>query len=329
MKSKSNRSKIRLVKNELYLLNGDGPLKFIDRNNNELWFKDSGKNIWKFKEPVLSKLTKYVDPLKVVKFKNNLVTDHTRKNNLKYTTDRKITKFVEPTSSDEEDDEIYSKQVNKQYVKENETVKFLNSGVDSCIFLMPSNEIWRLSMKINFNYNDVFNEVAVTTKLRAMDPQQIRFFSFDNFWHTKCSAIKHVLGEQLYTNFLKAISKNCQSFESEYKSCSKTNPNAMVYISKSKKILKPIHSNYKHPKITDLNISQRKYLTESINLLHSNNIFHNDLHLNNVMLGANNKPIIIDWGFATIVPKEKQTSQLLLKDFLPSGLHLQNAADSK
>jgi len=222
-----------------------------------------------------------------------------------------------------------------------ENVKYLNSGVQSCIFLMPNNEIWRLSKATNLK--EIFNEVFITTKLRAIDPRQARFFSFDNFWLTKCSNVQHILGLKLYNSFINAIDmckietvrrdakrhRRGDTYMTDdenwepFKSCSLTNKNTKIYISKSRKILKPVHPNYDSEFLL-LNSLQQEYLKRSIELLHDNNIFHNDLHMNNVMLDSLKRPIIIDWGYAKIVPRFRQTKDLLIRDFERVGFRYSN-----
>ena len=49
----------------------------------------------------------------------------------------------------------------------------------------------------------------------------------------------------------------------------------------------------------ELNKQQYRYLRESLQILHDNNISHGDL-IDNVMVDLNNNPIIIDWENAKL-----------------------------
>jgi tRNA A-37 threonylcarbamoyl transferase component Bud32 len=59
---------------------------------------------------------------------------------------------------------------------------------------------------------------------------------------------------------------------------------------------------------------QYRYLRDSLNLLHDNNISHGDLP-GNVMLQSNNMPVIIDWEDAKleadIIDKQIDTTAFL------------------
>lgn len=58
------------------------------------------------------------------------------------------------------------------------------------------------------------------------------------------------------------------------------------------------------------------FVRESMKLLHSNGIIHGDLHRNNIMIGSDYKPRIIDFGLAKVsksLKKQREDSSLLEK----------------
>jgi serine/threonine protein kinase len=55
-----------------------------------------------------------------------------------------------------------------------------------------------------------------------------------------------------------------------------------------------------------LSVQQRLFLSDSIDILHENNISHGDLHDRNVMMGADTNPRIIDFGLSHVNASQEQ-----------------------
>jgi hypothetical protein len=78
--------------------------------------------------------------------------------------------------------------------------------------------------------------------------------------------------------------------------------------------------------ITQFNLTQEKYLKESVEILHQNGICHLDLHKGNIVVhynikewGFENKPLIIDFGLSKLeseAESEKQWNEYLEKEQL-------------
>ena len=60
-----------------------------------------------------------------------------------------------------------------------------------------------------------------------------------------------------------------------------------------------------HPTVGKLNMTQRLFLSDSLDILHELGIVHGDLHKDNVMLGSDGLPRIIDFGRATLSRDQK------------------------
>jgi serine/threonine protein kinase len=148
--------------------------------------------------------------------------------------------------------------------------KILGTGKDGCVidsinYGNYTNENGYVAKILNsvINY-DLIN------RLKQIDPNEIRF-------------VHYIMPDETFdTELLKQ--------NEDYITC-KNNLSGNLNIIFMKK-LNPINTR-------ELNKQQYRYLRESLQILHDNNISHGDL-IDNVMVDLNNNPIIIDWENAKL-----------------------------
>jgi len=187
---------------------------------------------------------------------------------------------------------------------------FLNSGDFNCVFLMPNQQIWRVSKLKEYPedsdgpvnpyegiYKGLFNEAKITTVLRKIDPMQSMFVSYNSYEITTCKQVQHMLGKE-YSGFKNAL-ETCKQRTSSFKTCTSHEPFKMV-ISKTSKILVPVQFKDKHDMKDKLHV-----LKKNIKFLHKHHIVHGDLHVGNIMMDPrnNNNLVIIDWEKAYFLSK--------------------------
>jgi serine/threonine protein kinase len=120
----------------------------------------------------------------------------------------------------------------------------------------------------------------MNARILALDPLMERFVVPANVYRTHLQTLKDS-NRPLYESFV----HNCLDDPAKVPS--------HVYIG-SMPILRQIHER--------LNPYYRNYVLESLRILHSNGIAHNDIHPGNIMfhrVGENDYPVIIDFGLVS------------------------------
>lgn len=177
----------------------------------------------------------------------------------------------------------------KYYKIKNQGGSIIGLGKDGCIIdsiscneLSPEN-----GFVSKFLYDDKKINIELNNKLASLDPNNERYNRY--YLPNTSSCIE----KENYTNDFETCSKN-----------GKISISNMVFQRK----LEPLDEK----KLTKI---QYRYLRDSLNLLHDNNISHRDLPGNVMINPNNNMPVIIDWEDAKleadIIDKKIDTTAFL------------------
>jgi len=165
--------------------------------------------------------------------------------------------------------------INKNTKKKNKTSKnrkggtILGIGKDGCVFdsIYCSDLSENKNYVAKFLYNNKKINIELNNKLAELDPNNERFNRY------------------YFPDMNNCIEK--ENYNQDFIECSKKGK-----ISKSNMVFEYRLEPFNEQKMTK---SQYRYLRDSLQLLHDNNISHGDLPTNVMLNPMNNMPVIIDW----------------------------------